>query len=46
MSIARDIVTRLKDNPESYGADGANVNLQKDKAKTKDKAGNGGGGCC
>ena len=32
LSIARDIVERLRENPEHYGAEGANgVNLQKDK---------------
>jgi Ras family len=39
MSIARDIVARLKENPEHYAgaADGANVSLQKDKVKTAEK---------
>ena len=37
-SIAKDIVDRLKENPEHYGSEGGNVNLQKDKisnAKSK-----------
>ena len=32
LSIAKDIVERLRENPEHYGGEGANgVNLQKDK---------------
>ena len=42
MSIAKDIVDRLKENPEHYGSEGG-VSLQKDKGK---KAGAKGGGCC
>lgn len=35
LSIARDIVDRLKENPEHYGSEGSNgVNLQKDKVDT------------
>ena len=39
--IYRDIVERLKENPEHYGGDAGNVNLQKDKSgKMKEKS------CC
>jgi GTPase SAR1 family protein len=42
LSIAKDIVDRLKENPEHYGPDGGNVNLQRDKVnKAKD-----GKSCC
>jgi Ras-related protein Rab-8A len=40
LSIAKDIVGRLKENPEHYGSEGGSVNLQKDKASTKSKS------CC
>ena len=35
--ILRDIVGRLKENPEHYGAEGGSVNLQKDKTKKENK---------
>lgn len=37
MSIAKDIVDRLKENPEHYGSEGGNVNLQKDKLTSTNK---------
>jgi hypothetical protein len=30
--IIRDIVERLKENPDHYGGDAGNVNLQQDKS--------------
>lgn len=39
MSIAKDIVERLKINPEHYGTEGG-VNLAKNQAKKEEK------GCC
>ncbi len=40
MSIAKDIVERLKVNPEHYGSEGG-VSLQKDKGKKGEAK-----GCC
>jgi Ras-related protein Rab-8A len=37
MSIAKDIVDRLKENPEHYGSEGGNVNLQKEKLASTNK---------
>ena len=37
LAICRDIVGRLKENPEHYGAEGGSVNLQKDKTKKENK---------
>jgi len=39
MSIAKDIVERLKVNPEHYGSEGG-INMNKDRSKKADK------GCC
>ena len=42
VSIATDIVERLKINPDHYGSEGG-MNLNKDKGKTN---ANGSSGCC
>lgn len=39
MSIAKDIVDRLKENPDHYGSSGGSV-------LTNDKKGSDKGGCC
>lgn len=41
MSIARDIVDRLKENPEHYGPTGGGAIFVNDSAKKKEKS-----GCC
>lgn len=40
MAIAKDIVERLKENPDHYGSSGGSVNVNEAKSN-KDKS-----GCC
>jgi hypothetical protein len=39
MSIAKDIVERLKENPDHYGSNGGGINVSDAKKSEK-------GGCC
>lgn len=40
MAIAKDIVERLKENPDHYGSSGGSISVSEQKAKTEKS------GCC